>query len=493
MTKRKLKQCLREAARRETPDVLEKVLSATPLQWEAAKEFSFEPPARRRQPVLRTAACALAAVAAVFTGVFASFEAPRVESIVSLDVNPSFELAVDGGERVLECRAVNEDAARVLEGVTLRNEPLDEAASAIISAVREHGYLEEDAPAANTILVSVANADGNKADALKTRVSACVSTALRDNRIEARVIQQSETSLTPEVQRFAEEKGISIGKADLLWKLSEKDGELDPESLSSLSIGEISNMIQEKDIDVSDVLTEYRPEGEAPPSSSGAESKPPAQEPGSSAPSSSEGAGSSSGLPSEPEQEPESSVSTPERGPSLLEGYCEYCGKPNAECQGSCSHKYGKLYCAVCGNRLLLCTCHNGAPAEGYCAYCGEPLAECGGRCDQSAGKRYCETCGKLYSECQCQDSGPVSGPESVPEESGASSQEPYFGPHNPGRYCEYCGELNARCKGTCDTAGGRVYCRNCGGLLGQCECSSSGEGSRVEFGDFPPVDDANG
>ncbi len=468
----------------QTPDVLDKILSATPQQIAAAKEFPAQAPPKRQAP-WRAAACAVAAVFVAVAGVLYSVRSPEVESIVSLDVNPSFELTVDGRDKVIDCFAVNEDAQAVLEGVSLKNMDLDAATETIISSTREHGYLTAEGTP-NTILVSVANADVQKADALKEKVSSSVDAALKSNNTSARVIQQSDV-LTPEVQKFAKDNGISVGKADLVCRLSQKDEALDPTSLSQMSIGEISSIIEEKQIDVSDVLTEYvsTPESSGPESSeepSSSKTPSSSETSSSSEPSSSSQMSGDSGNPSSGSESSQTSGANSE----IMTGYCEYCGRPNAECKGTCSHKYGKLYCAVCGNRLLLCTCNehggdsSGGELTGYCEYCGKLMSECGGNCDHSIGKQYCADCGKLYSLCQCRDSGAEGG-------------DPYFGPHNPGRYCEYCGELNSRCKGTCETTGGKQYCRNCGELKGFCECSEDDENSEVEFGDFPPVDDANG
>lgn len=454
MTQRQLKKQLRDAVLSTTPDVLDKVLSATPQQIAAAKEFKEELPVRKNH--FKAAASAVAALFVFVMGaVFLS--QPKVDSIVSIDVNPSFELSVDNRDRVLECTAVNADAEKVLEGMTLKKMDLDAATAQIISSMRTHGYLAPEEPD-NTILISVANSDVKKADELKNKVSASVSTALRSNQTSARLIQQSDV-LTPEVQKFAKEQGISVGKADLVKKLSEKNSELDPNTLSDLSIKEISSIIAEKAIDVSDVLTEYTPEqpgGDVPEGNASSEAPP------SSAP---EGGGESSEPPVSSEQ-PSSKPSDSGSVPVIDSGtYCEYCGKLSTVCKGTCSHKNGKLYCPDCGNRLLLCTC-NGVSSEpsgeepkaAYCEYCGRPLEKCKGLCDQSWGKRYCADCGRLYSKCQCKDSGRV-------------MEEPYFGPHNSGWYCEYCGELNSRCRGKCDTSGGKIYCSECGKSKYECTC----------------------
>ena len=461
MTRRQLKKQLRDAVLSTTPDVLDKVLSATPQQIAAAKEFKEELPVRKNH--FKAAASAVAALFVFVMGaVF--FSQPKVDSIVSIDVNPSFELSVDNRDRVLECTAVNDEAAKVLEGMTLEKMDLDTATAQIISSMRTHGYLAPE-KTDNTILISVANSDVKKAEELKNKVSASVSTALKSNQTSARLIQQSDV-LTPEVQKFAKEQGISVGKADLVKKLSEKDSELDPNTLSNLSITEISSIIDEKDIDVSDVLTEYTPEqqgGEPSGGNASSEGTTSSEAPPSS--NSPEGSGESSEPPASSEQ-PSSKPSDSGDTPVIDSGkYCEYCGKLSTVCQGKCSHKNGKLYCPDCGNRLLLCICGETSSepsGEGtdaaYCEYCGRHLDECQGLCDQSWGKRYCADCGKLYSKCQCKDSGRV-------------VEEPYFGPHNPGWYCEYCGRLNSRCRGKCDTSGGKIYCSECGKSKYECTC----------------------
>ena len=56
----------------------------------------------------------------------------KVDSVVSLDINPSIELTVSKNDKVLSAVALNKDAEIVLDGMDLEKVDLDIAINAII-------------------------------------------------------------------------------------------------------------------------------------------------------------------------------------------------------------------------------------------------------------------------------------------------------------------------------------------------------------------------
>jgi len=80
--------------------------------------------------------------------------ASKAVSYVTIDINPSFELMVEGDGTVLTCTAVNEDAEVVLDAVEdLTGSTLEEAVEAIVDESAEQGYLtEENADVATDIV-----------------------------------------------------------------------------------------------------------------------------------------------------------------------------------------------------------------------------------------------------------------------------------------------------------------------------------------------------
>lgn len=100
----------------------------------------------------------MAAVCIVFLSVFYLAQ-PKVDSIVSIDVNPSIELTIDQNDRVIKSKASNDDAAAILKNMNLRDKDISEATGTIVNRLLEHGYLAKNSTD-NAILISVASRNG---------------------------------------------------------------------------------------------------------------------------------------------------------------------------------------------------------------------------------------------------------------------------------------------------------------------------------------------
>ncbi|NLI53758.1 MAG: anti-sigma factor domain-containing protein [Clostridiales bacterium] len=189
-------------------------------------------PARRRARIT-----ALASMAAGFLllllGGFTSYMTPS--GVVSLDVNPSIEYAINCYDRVLNVTAVNDDGGQILARMdlpSLRYRPVDEAVEATISALRESGYLAEATE--NDVMLSAAAYSAQHAEQLTKRLSAQVS------------LQNGLTVYSASVTRgdvdAAHALGTSAGKLYLIERLGEASGEgtaFDPEDWVDRPVREI--------------------------------------------------------------------------------------------------------------------------------------------------------------------------------------------------------------------------------------------------------------
>ena len=166
-----------------------------------------------------------------------------VSSVVSLDVNPSIELQVNRREKVLACKALNDDARNVLtemaEGRDLEGTKLDVAVNAIVGALVCHGYLES---VSSAILISVEDRDRDRADRLQQELTAAVDQALQSQSANAAVLAQT-VAADEKLQRQAEACGISAGKAALVEQAVACNGKLTFEELAALSVEELKDLI----------------------------------------------------------------------------------------------------------------------------------------------------------------------------------------------------------------------------------------------------------
>lgn len=159
-----------------------------------------------------------------------------VDSIITLDVNPSLNIIVDAADKVLEVQPLNDDAKTVIGTMDFAGSSLEVTVNALVGSMLVNGYLDD---IRNSILVSVANGDAAKAESLQQQVSDMINSAVGEGGFEASVLTQTVTS-TSETAALAQQYGISEGKAELILKVVAADPTLMVESLAPLSVNDIS-------------------------------------------------------------------------------------------------------------------------------------------------------------------------------------------------------------------------------------------------------------
>ena len=167
-----------------------------------------------------------------------------VASVVSLDVNPSIELAVNRKERVISCTPLNQEAAAVLfsmdGGKDLEGSKLDVAVNAVVGALVQSGYLDS---ASSAILISVEDRDQARAARLQQELTASVDSVLQSQAPTAEVLSQ----VLPG-QSGPEYAGISAGKAALVQQVMAGNAAAaaDPaafDRLAGLSVEELNDLL----------------------------------------------------------------------------------------------------------------------------------------------------------------------------------------------------------------------------------------------------------
>jgi len=237
MTNEKMELTLRSAIEKTAPNDFAGVLSRC-----GAQKRSEENMRKRRKNLIPTLAAACVALCLVVGGL-AYGNTQAVASVVSLDVNPSIELKVNKNEKVLECRGLNEDAAKVLfsmdGGKSLKNTDLNVAVNAIVGSLVQNGYLDSISSA---ILISVEDKDMERAARLQQDLTARVDGLLMEQQREAAVLSQTVTK-DKELEKKAENSSISTGKAYLIERIIAKNNSLDFDKLSALTVEELKDLL----------------------------------------------------------------------------------------------------------------------------------------------------------------------------------------------------------------------------------------------------------
>lgn len=229
-----IEQRIRTAVEHVAPDKLDDILSSCQEQ-----KGGIPMKKRRSHMLLRICAAAAAAVLLFTSGYFVSGyqTSQKVDSIIMLDVNPSFRMSVNSREKVLAVKAENEDARTVLGTMDLTGSSLEVAVNALVGSMLQHGYLDE---LQNSILVSVENKDMSRGKELQEKVTTAITNIMQAGTLEGAVLSQTVSPSDTALESLADQYQISLGKAALIQEAVTQDSTLSFEDLADMSIHEIA-------------------------------------------------------------------------------------------------------------------------------------------------------------------------------------------------------------------------------------------------------------
>ncbi|MCL5676540.1 MAG: anti-sigma factor domain-containing protein, partial [Firmicutes bacterium] len=192
-------------------------------EWELGQEVQFEatvaalPQALPQRPRLHPAwlAAAVVLLALLVPGtlsVRSLLSRPALAAYVAVDINPSLELQVDAGGKVLAAQAVNDDAVPLLQALSLKGLPLDQAVRAITEKAVAAGYLSQSND--NMVLITVtpkaSGADVPQAVQQQVAASQQAAAAVLNQRGLKNDVEA--LSAPAEVRDAAKSQGIPTGK-----------------------------------------------------------------------------------------------------------------------------------------------------------------------------------------------------------------------------------------------------------------------------------------
>lgn len=256
MKNRELEKRIRRAVNSVTPDIYERITSDSAFQAERESRMESQKhekhTAKKRGWMIGGAAAVCAAVFIACFGLFQLMQvnSSAVDAIVSIDVNPSVELSINKEDKVVQAKALNDDAEKVLDGMKLEQVDLNVAVNAIIGSMLKHGYLDD---LANAVLVSVENDDEARSSTLKKQVSGDIAAMLKQNNQNVTVLNQNITS-DEQLKEFAQKHGISYGKALFIYQIAQKDNSLVMDQLADMSISRLCNLVNTKGIVLDDFV-----------------------------------------------------------------------------------------------------------------------------------------------------------------------------------------------------------------------------------------------
>ena len=241
MKNKEVNKAVRQAFTHAVPNVLDGVLSECSEQKGTVIVMT-----EKRKMHWGVKLAAMAAVLALIIGIGFGVGTYRIEhtvtSTISLDVNPSIELRVNGQERVLEVLALNEDAGVVLGEMDLVGSQLDVAVNAVIGAMVRKGYITE---LSNSILISVDSKSDTDAKALQEKLTLEISELLHTQNFDGAVLSQT-VEQESELREKAKQYGITVGKAQLVYKITKMDLRYSFADLATLSVHQLNLLVDQK-------------------------------------------------------------------------------------------------------------------------------------------------------------------------------------------------------------------------------------------------------
>ena len=167
-------------------------------------------------------------------------------SIVTIDVNPSIELKLNGNDRIVDYDAKDEVMGDLIDDMDLEETNIVVALNAIIGSMVRNGYIDE---LSNSVLVSVQSKNVNKSVTLENLLVKEIDDILKASNIDGSVIGLT-VSNSENLSGVAEVNGISLGKAKLITALVQVNNLLNIKDLAKLTINELNLLLDTYTLDI---------------------------------------------------------------------------------------------------------------------------------------------------------------------------------------------------------------------------------------------------
>ena len=146
------------------------------------------------------------------------------------------EITTNKKEDVLAVTALNDDGRKIIGDMDFSGSSIDVTVNALIGSMLREGYLSD---LANSILISVDDADAARGAALQKKLADDINTILQTNAFDGAVLSQTIVK-DSDAWTLAEEYGITAGKAQLVNEIVAGNPVHTFEELAPLSINELN-------------------------------------------------------------------------------------------------------------------------------------------------------------------------------------------------------------------------------------------------------------
>lgn len=248
---RNVKEKIKTVFENETPNIKSRILDSIENEVQLSPDIIEKP--RLKLTIFKRMGLVLSICLIFAVGIVSGYFIPKKDDVVSLtaenfvyiDVNPSVEMSLTSENLVVDCKAANDDAEKILQGINLKGVELNTALNAIVGAMYVNGYLSHEE---NSMLISVDGVSEEKTIKLLNLLTQNVNKVFENSEVDCSIIAQRVESESELVKR-ATENGVSIGKMQLVDKLIGSFDEFDETNvvdLAKMSIKELSLIYKNK-------------------------------------------------------------------------------------------------------------------------------------------------------------------------------------------------------------------------------------------------------
>lgn len=178
-------------------------------------------------------------------------DSDQVMAYVSVEINPSVELAIGENKKVLGADPYNSDGARILRERPIVGLSVDDAVAAITEQAITDGYINKERE--NAVLIAMAPAQGQVLEnGFETELLQAASSVIEKNQLVATVEAFYSSS---ELRLAAKDKGVSVGRYTVVLEANANNVELSVDDIKHNSIGEV---IKEKGLDPNKIINKER-------------------------------------------------------------------------------------------------------------------------------------------------------------------------------------------------------------------------------------------
>lgn len=180
-------------------------------QYRIGEEVVLPESPRIRAGLLRWGAGVAAAFVLFTAGAFA-YTTPN--AYISVDVNPSVEIAINVFDRVIDVEAVNDDGGELISSLPLKHMNIEKAMELLTDKLIEGNYISNDENGG--VIIATSGDNPKKAEKLAIKLEEKVRKCI-DEEGKTAVVESEAVGL--ERVKEAEQLGVTPGKLNLVEKL----------------------------------------------------------------------------------------------------------------------------------------------------------------------------------------------------------------------------------------------------------------------------------